>query len=162
TLNFIVSTDNNALFSVLPSIDTTTGTLTYTPAPGADGSANVSVQLHDNGGTANGGHDTTATQKFQIPVTSVGANRPPLELIPFSAQTTLENQAITFAVANGNAISISDPDAGSNTVQLTLSVSGGKAALSTLTGLSGSGNGGSSLTYSGTIADLNAALSGLV
>jgi hypothetical protein len=161
-LNFMVSNDNNALFSVQPSIDPTTGTLTYTPAPGGNGSANVTVQLHDNGGTANGGHDTSAAQIFQIAVTPVGGNRPPVNLIPFVAQTTLENQPITFSSANGNAISVSDPDAGSNTVQVTLTVVGGTATLSTLSGLSGSGNGTSSLTYTGTTADLNAALSGLL
>src|SRR5262249_12635011 len=53
-LNFIVSNNNSALFSAQPAISST-GTLTYTPATGATGSATVTVQLHDNGGTANGG-----------------------------------------------------------------------------------------------------------
>ena len=60
TLNFIVTNDNNALFSVQPAVSPT-GTLTYTPATNANGSATVSVKLHDNGGTANGGVDTSAT-----------------------------------------------------------------------------------------------------
>ena len=48
-----------------------TGTLTYTPAANANGSATVSVQIHDNGGTANGGVDTSATQTFTITVNAV-------------------------------------------------------------------------------------------
>ena len=35
------------------------GTLTYTPAANANGTATVTVQVHDNGGTANGGVDTS-------------------------------------------------------------------------------------------------------
>jgi hypothetical protein len=67
SLNFIVSSNNNALFAVQPSIDLITGNLTYTPAPDSSGTALVTVQLHDNGGTANGGVDTT-TQTFHINV----------------------------------------------------------------------------------------------
>jgi CSLREA domain-containing protein/uncharacterized repeat protein (TIGR01451 family) len=67
-LDFIVNNDNNALFSVQPAVDGTTGTLTYAPAPNAIGQAIVSVSLHDNGGTANGGVDTSAVQTFTITV----------------------------------------------------------------------------------------------
>jgi Bacterial Ig-like domain/Passenger-associated-transport-repeat/Bacterial Ig domain len=68
-LNFILSNDNNALFSVQPTIDAS-GNLVYTVANGASGSATVSVSLHDNGGTANGGVDTSATRTFTIGVTT--------------------------------------------------------------------------------------------
>ncbi|HJT35641.1 MAG TPA: tandem-95 repeat protein, partial [Pirellulales bacterium] len=71
TLNFIVSTSDDNLFSVLPQIDPSTGTLTYTPAPNTNGSATVFVKLHDNGGTANGGVDTSALQQFNINVNFV-------------------------------------------------------------------------------------------
>ncbi|MEA3208287.1 MAG: large repetitive protein [Chthoniobacter sp.] len=73
-LDFIVSTDNAALFTAAPAI-TPDGTLTYTPAPNANGSATVTVQLHDNGGTADGGADTSAPQTFTIDLTPV--NDPP-------------------------------------------------------------------------------------
>ena len=67
-LNFIVSNSNNALFSAQPAVSAT-GALTYTPATGASGSATVTVQIHDNGGVANGGVDTSASQFFTITVT---------------------------------------------------------------------------------------------
>src|SRR5207237_930128 len=70
TLNFIVTTSNAALFSVAPAI-AANGTLTYTPATDVNGSATVTVQLHDNGGVANGGVDTSAAQTFTITVTAV-------------------------------------------------------------------------------------------
>jgi VCBS repeat-containing protein len=74
TLNFIVTNDNNGLFSVQPAI-AANGTLTYTPVANASGSATVTVSIHDNGGIANGGVDTSATQTFTITVTAV--NDPP-------------------------------------------------------------------------------------
>jgi len=75
TLTFIVVNDTNALFSVQPAISPN-GTLTYTPATNAYGLAHVTVVLKDNGGTANGGVDTSAPQTFTITV-----NAPPLVAI---------------------------------------------------------------------------------
>jgi hypothetical protein len=64
-LQFIVTSDNTALFSVQPAISPA-GTLTYTLAQGATGAAIVTVVLRDNGGTANGGDDTSDPQTFII------------------------------------------------------------------------------------------------
>jgi hypothetical protein len=66
-LNFIVTNDNSAVFSAQPAVDAT-GTLTFTPAAGANGVAHVTVQIHDNGGTANGGVDTSAALTFTITI----------------------------------------------------------------------------------------------
>ncbi len=71
TLTFFVSNDDNSLFSAQPSIDATTGVLTFTPAANASGSATVSVYLMDDGGTANGGDDTSPTVTFTITVDPV-------------------------------------------------------------------------------------------
>ncbi len=70
TLSFIVTNDNSALFSAPPAISPS-GTLTYTPATNTSGTTIVSVQIHDSGGTANGGVDTSAVQTFTITVTLV-------------------------------------------------------------------------------------------
>lgn len=69
-LTFTATNDNNALFSVQPAISSS-GTLTYTPLADASGIANVSVTLKDNGGTLNGGVDTSAAQTFTITLNSV-------------------------------------------------------------------------------------------
>src|SRR5262249_9421305 len=49
TVTFLVSTNNDALFSTLPAIDAN-GKVTYAPAVNANGSATVTVRLQDNGG----------------------------------------------------------------------------------------------------------------
>jgi VCBS repeat-containing protein len=69
-VSFETTNTNNALFLVQPSVASDDGTLTYTPAPNASGSATVSVTLKDDGGTTNGGQDTSATQMFTINVTA--------------------------------------------------------------------------------------------
>src|SRR5439155_1494144 len=61
---------NLALFAVLPSV-AANGTLTYTPAANAFGTSTFTVVVQDNGGTANGGVDTSAPQTFTITVNSV-------------------------------------------------------------------------------------------
>ncbi len=69
-LNFIVTllaADTDARFAVNPAIDAA-GNLTFTPAPNAHGVAHFSVRLHDNGGTANGGIDTSVAQTFDITI----------------------------------------------------------------------------------------------
>ena len=75
-VDFIVTNDNNTLFSTQPGVSAT-GTLTYTPAANANGSATVTVQIHDDGGTANGGVDTSAAQTFTIS-RDAGERRPEL------------------------------------------------------------------------------------
>jgi CSLREA domain-containing protein len=71
TLTFQVTNNtNSALFSAGPAISSV-GTLTYTPAANANGSATITINLKDNGGTANGGVDTSAAQSFTITVNAV-------------------------------------------------------------------------------------------
>ena len=70
SISFTVTVTNPGLFSVAPSVSSV-GTLTYTPAPNAHGDANVTLVLTDNGGTENGGQDTSIEQIFTISVTPV-------------------------------------------------------------------------------------------
>ncbi|WP_199141840.1 beta strand repeat-containing protein, partial [Pedobacter sp. ASV12] len=113
-LNFIVSNNNNALFTTQPAIDAA-GNLTYTPAPNKYGKTTVTVQIHDNGGIANGGVDTSAPQTFEIIIKPVGAT---------DTDTTPINTAVTTTVtANDGASGIgttvvkgTDPSHGTITV----------------------------------------------
>jgi hypothetical protein len=75
--------------------------LTYAPLPYAGGTATVTVQLHDNGGTANGGADTSAPQTFTITVTPV--NHAP-SLAPIPNRTVHAGALVTFSA------SATDPD----------------------------------------------------
>src|SRR4029078_5088329 len=71
TLTFnITGNSNPGLFSAAPAISSA-GELTYTPAANLNGTATITITLHDNGGTANGGVDTSAPQSFTITVASV-------------------------------------------------------------------------------------------
>jgi hypothetical protein len=63
----VVGNTNSELFSIAPAIDAS-GSLTYTPKPGASGMATISVVARDSGGTANGGVDTSAVCTFTITV----------------------------------------------------------------------------------------------
>jgi large repetitive protein len=68
---FVVSSNSNAgLFSAAPTI-APDGTLTYTAAANASGSATITVHAHDSGGTANGGVDSSADQSFTITIDAV-------------------------------------------------------------------------------------------
>jgi hypothetical protein len=70
TVTFTVSTDNAGLFSAAPAV-APDGTLTFASAADANGVAHVKVVAVDNGGTANGGHDTSPSADFSITVVAV-------------------------------------------------------------------------------------------
>jgi VCBS repeat-containing protein len=71
TLTFQVTNNTNkALFSVQPSL-APNGTLKFTPAADAFGSAEVSVRLKDDGRRANGGVDASTEQTFTITINPV-------------------------------------------------------------------------------------------
>src|SRR5262249_25861729 len=57
-------------FAAQPAIDTS-GNLTYTPAADASGTATVTVVAQDDGGTGNGGVDSSPPQTFTIALTFV-------------------------------------------------------------------------------------------
>jgi hypothetical protein len=70
TVSFIVNNNNPSAFLVQPSISPA-GVLTFTPVAGPASTTTVTVQLQDNGGTANGGSDKSAVQTFLIQLTAV-------------------------------------------------------------------------------------------
>ena len=71
-VSFRTTNSNNSLFTAAgqPKISPD-GTLTYTPAKDANGSATVRVKATDDGGTANGGVNTSAAKTFTITVNPV-------------------------------------------------------------------------------------------
>ena len=66
----VTGNTNAALFAAGPTI-AANGDLSYTPAANANGSADITITLSDDGGTANGGVDTSASQVFTITVNAV-------------------------------------------------------------------------------------------
>jgi len=66
TVDFVIdSVTPSNLFTVQPSVSSS-GVLTFTTNPATSGTATVTFHLHDDGGTANGGVDASATQSFTI------------------------------------------------------------------------------------------------
>jgi len=104
-VNFIVTSDNPELFSTVPQISPD-GTLTFTSALNVSGIAVVTVTLHDDGGTLDGGIDTSSPQQFTITVTPV--NDTPTD-ISLGNSSVAENAG---AGAFVGTLSGTDPDAG--------------------------------------------------
>ena len=160
-VDFIVSNTNNALFSTQPAVSPT-GILSYTPAANANGAATVTVQIHDDGGTANGGVDLSAAQTFTITVSAV--NDAPVVGLPAS-QTVMVAHTLTLSVGSGNTVSITDVDVGAASLALTLIAVNGTFSLAQVTGLTftlGDGTADASMAFTGNLANVNAALNGLV
>jgi hypothetical protein len=91
------------------------------------------------------------------------ANLAPVNSVP-GAQTATIDQPFAFTAYRGNLISISDADAGGNQVQVTLAVDKGTVTLlnpdpgGALTYSTGDGTEDASMTFTGTLADINTAL----
>jgi hypothetical protein len=111
TLTFVTSNNNNALFSAQPSVSAS-GTLTYTPAPNANGTAIVTVYLMDNGGTANGGDDTSPSQTFNITVNAV--NDAPS--FTSGGNVTVDEDSGAYSAAWATSISAGPADESGQTV----------------------------------------------
>jgi len=79
TLTWDVQADRPELFSQQPAIDPS-GTLTFQPALYQNGTATITVRLKDNGGTENGGVDTSEPATFTITI-QPKAHAPMLEPI---------------------------------------------------------------------------------
>ncbi len=100
TTVFWVANDNHSLFAFAPGI-APDGKLRYKPATNAFGVATVRVTLRDDGGTANGGADTSSEVVFTITV-----NGPPaVSLVSPLDGTVLINPATFSVLADA-----SDPD----------------------------------------------------
>jgi hypothetical protein len=110
--------------------------------------------------------DGAATSAPASATISIAAeNDAPTNTVPAAVQTVTEDQNHVFSTATGNAISIADPDAESSQpdVTVTLSVLNGRLTLATQEGLTSVSNDGTaSVTLTGTVAEINAALDGLV
>jgi hypothetical protein len=72
---------------------------------------------------------------------------------------------VIFSAGRGNGITISDPDADTNPIEITLTATCGAITLGSTAGLTftaGDGNGDPTMTFTGTITSINAALEGMM
>ena len=131
---------------------------TYTPNAGYNGPDSFKFTVTDTGAPAL----TSAEATVSITVNAV--NDGPVNTVP-GAQATNTNTALTFSAGNGNQISIADSDAGTNAVQVTLTGTNGTVTLNGTAGLAfstGDGTADPTMTFTGTITNINNALNGLV
>lgn len=180
TVTFVVTNSNNALFSVQPAV-AADGTLTYTPAADANGTAVVTVTATDDGGTANGGVDTSAAQTFNITVSSVndapsftggGDVTVPEDSAAYSAPWATaisagpaneSGQALTFNVTNDNnsLFSVQPSISASGVLSFTLNANfyGSATVTVTLSDDGGTANGGvdtsAALTFTINVTPVN-------
>ncbi|NUA30029.1 DUF4347 domain-containing protein [Cupriavidus basilensis] len=131
--------------------------VTYTDTSDLPNASNRTISFTVNDGTT----DSAAATKL---VSVDAVNDSPVNAVP-AAQSVDQNSVLTFSAGNGNLISVSDVDSAGGAERVTLTASNGVITLSgtsSLTFLTGSGVGDATMTFTGTLADINAALNGLV
>jgi len=116
TLDFQLTNDNNNLFAAggEPSV-APNGTLTYTPADNANGTATVTVKLQDDGDTANGEVNQSAEQTFTI--TAGAVNDAPVA----HADTVMVDEDTKLVFPSSDLVS-NDDEGADNELSQTLTV----------------------------------------
>ena len=106
TVSFTLTSSNPALFTAggQPAV-ASDGTLTFTPATGAHGTATITIRAIDDGGTANGGIDTSAAQTFTITIT----NLPPTAIADTASVAENDAAGVTFNVLSNDTDPEGDP-----------------------------------------------------
>ncbi|MEM7551614.1 MAG: Calx-beta domain-containing protein [Bacteroidota bacterium] len=142
-LTFNLTVDDPGLFDQQPTVDDN-GTLSYQPVANIFGSTQITISLSDDGGTANGGSDTSGDQVFNISIASVNdapsfTTGPDQMINPGAQDYTVANwataitsgpaneaaQVVVFDVTNDNNALFTTQPAISNTGDLTYSVADG-------------------------------------
>jgi VCBS repeat-containing protein len=167
-LSFVSGTgSNNASMTFagsLSAINAALDGLQYVPVANYNGPDQIDLNVNDLGNSGSGGA-RLASGSLAITVSAV--NDAPVLGLP-GPQATPQGSGLTLSAASGNVIVVSDVDAGPGDLQITLDT--GSPAIGTLTlastaGLSfsvGSGSGDVGMTFTGSVAAINAALDGLV
>lgn len=106
----IVSNSNPAVFAQQPRFSTATNQLDFRPN-GSSGSADVTIRIRDNGGTANGGVDLSDTRTFRVRVQGAAPT-----------MSTVATQTI-FEDGTTGALALTVADADTPVTALTLSAS---------------------------------------
>ncbi|MEA2474727.1 MAG: hypothetical protein QOE06_2642 [Thermoleophilaceae bacterium] len=127
-------------------------TLSYAPNSNFNGIDSLSVSTNDNGNSGSGGAQSD-TDSVQLNVSAI--NDSPVNTLP-STSTVNEDTDLTLSP------SVADPDAAS--IKVTLTAASGKITLSTTAGLAftvGNGTANSTMTFTGTVAAVNTAMTNL-
>jgi VCBS repeat-containing protein len=123
---------------------------TYTPVAGSSGTVTLTMVSDDHGAYGSGGAQTD-TDTSTINVTAV--NAAPVNTVPVASQSATAGSALSIG-----GVSVSDDNTNLTT---TLSVAHGTLSVTSLAGLTITGNGTGSVTLSGDKSLINSALTGL-
>ena len=132
------------------SVSVTAGVVTFTPTANFNGTATFEYTISD-------GHGNSDTA---VATVTVGAVNDPVGTIAPGA-VALNEDAVDFAVTGMSITDVDSALAPAGILEVTLSATQGTLKLTTTTGLTfstGDGDGDATMTFSGTLADLNAAL----
>ncbi|MBW8830002.1 MAG: DUF4347 domain-containing protein [Burkholderiales bacterium] len=172
------NTDSATFGNIAASYAAGTGVLTLTSAGATASVAQWQAALREVNYTNSSDIPDTSTRTVSFVVSDgssnsaaatrsvnvVSINDAPVNGVPAS-QNVFQDATLVFSSANGNLISVTDVDAGGGTVRATLTADHGLLTLSGTSGLSfvvGSGSGDATMTFDGTLSNINAALNGLV
>ncbi|HEX9985260.1 MAG TPA: cadherin domain-containing protein, partial [Thermoanaerobaculia bacterium] len=160
-LSFIIgdgTADANLVFTgTVANVNAALAGLIYTPLPNYSGADQITLTTDDQGNSGNGG---PMTDTDVIPITVTAVNDAPFNTVP-GAQSVNEDSPLNL----GSSIFISDADAGpADNLQVTLSATNGTLTLGSMVGLAftiGDGTADATMTFTGTRAAINAAMTGL-
>jgi YVTN family beta-propeller protein len=142
-------------------IDTSTNTVVGSPVPVGTTPDAVAITPDQT--------SVLVTDEGDNMVRILHVNQPPAIVVP-GLQSVQANDSsgthnqLTFSSADSNALSASDSDADGNPERVSLSVSSGTLTLASTSGLTfqnSTSNGSSSMTFTGVLPDINAALAGM-
>jgi hypothetical protein len=163
-LTFVNGTANDSdtleMTGSLDAFDAALDKLQVMPAPDDTDTVTLTAVVDDLGHNGDGG-PLTDSDTMDISVNPV--NDAPVVTVP-GAQSIEEDTTATFSGATANPITVSDVDAGTADVQVTLASNFGTATVATTNGLSfsnGDGTDDGQMTFTATLDDANAALDGL-
>ncbi|MDE3739996.1 Ig-like domain-containing protein [Pseudomonas resinovorans] len=141
--------------------------VSFTAAANATANVTLTIGIDDGGNTGtdpgNSGTGTSEASSTTVTLAVSAVNDAPVNSLPVG-QGVNQDANLVFSAGNGNLISISDVDVGGGTLQVTLTATNGLISLSGISGLSfsnGDGTADGSMTFTGTLADINNALNGL-
>ncbi len=134
--------------------------MTFEPTADFNGESNLTVHTDDLGNTGSGG---PRSDSDVISITIDAVNDAPVNIVP-ALQNIDEDTSLVFSVANGNAISVTDVDAGGAPILIVLSATNGTITLGSTAGLNfivGDGSADASMTFTAPLAAVNAAFADL-
>jgi MYXO-CTERM domain-containing protein len=147
---------------LLTDINSALNGMTVTPALNFIGTTQLSITANDQGSSGSGevGIDTDT-----IDISWSAVNDAPVNTVPATVSTAEETPFTFSGTAGSNRITVSDVDATVSLLQVTLTVTGGTISLGapgSVTYTVGDGTADTTMTFAGTLTNLNNALNNTV